>query len=90
MNTKKAGPLERADRSLNYIANINQNLIDRQPLRGINAYERLRGEWIAANPVHTEAELLSACVMFARACGLIIREKLLEQHLAEARGYVTE
>lgn len=62
----------------------------RQPLRGISAYELLRGEFIATNPVHTEAELLAACVVFARASGLILREKILQHHLREAGCHDTE
>lgn len=55
-------------------------------LRGITGFERLRAEWINANPEHTEAELLAACITFARACGLILRERLLQEQLRGA-GY---
>lgn len=62
----------------------------RQPVRGISAFERLRAEWVCSNPSHTEAELLAACVVFARACGLILREKVLQQQMREVGSYGTK
>ena len=52
-------------------------------LRGIAGFEKLRAEWISANPEHSEFELLTACVGFARGCGLILREKLLQAMLRD-------
>lgn len=86
--SKENGLREQAVKSLVGIAraNINQNHSYRQPLRGISAFERLKAEWICANPSHTESELIAACITFARACGLILREKLLEAHRREIEG----
>jgi len=57
-----------------------------QPLKGIAAYETLRREWIAANPEHNELELLQVCIQFARVCGLVLRERVLEMQLAKLQG----
>lgn len=64
---------------------MNPHASYRQP-RGIAGFERLRAEWLALNPIHSEAELLAACIAFARACGLILREKVLQRQLAELGG----
>ena len=85
--TKEDGLREQAVRTLNGITSKNHRLklTTRQPLRGISAFERLRAEWICANPSHTEAELMGACVVFARACGLILLNQLRRgQHHGEA------
>jgi hypothetical protein len=52
-----------------------------QTLKGIHAYERLRREWIAANPDHSEQELLSACITYAKICGLVLRQAIIQQQL---------
>jgi formate dehydrogenase assembly factor FdhD len=40
--------------------------------RRLSVYEQLRQEWIELHPIHSEAELASACVAMARKCGLIL------------------
>lgn len=47
-------------------------------LRGISAYEKLRAEYIAANEDLNEADLLDACIQFAKMTGLTLRQQLLE------------
>jgi len=86
--TKENGLREQAVKSLSCIANTNHRLklATRQPLRGISAFERLKAEWICANPSHTESELLAACITFAHACGLILMEKVLEAHRHSIAG----
>jgi hypothetical protein len=54
----------------------------RQP-KGLPGYEALREQWIKENPEHTERDLLNACAEFARSCGLVIREQVLQRQLAE-------
>lgn len=57
-----------------------------QPLRGIVGYEKLRAEWISANPDHGELDLLIACTRFARDCGLVVREQALAVTMQELGG----
>ena len=66
--------------------NSTHHLHPRQPIKGIAAYERLRAEWVNANPEHSELELLTACVSFAKVCGLVLREKLLAYQMQEMEG----
>lgn len=54
--------------------------------RGVIAYEKLRSEWISANPEHSELELLQACISFARACNLALRASVLSAQLSKLNG----
>lgn len=65
---------------------LNYNTFLPVPLRGIAGYEKLRSEWINANPEHSELDLLTACAGFARACGLALREKVLADSIRELGG----
>lgn len=51
----------------------------------ITCYENLRNEWIISNPDHSELELLDACVRFAKACRLPMRQAALEQLIASLK-----
>jgi hypothetical protein len=67
--------------------NLNPNSLAgyRQP-KGLSGFEALREQWIKENPEHTERELLKACAEFARSCGLVIRDQVLNRQLAELIG----
>lgn len=61
--------------------------INHKQLKGIDGFEKLRTEWIAANPEHSELELLTACIGFAKLCGLALREELLKGYIRELGGH---
>lgn len=86
MSTNRNALREQGAREDSLHAHSKPLAIQSQPLRGITAYEQMRREWIAANPLHNEAELITACIMLARRCGLILREKVLQAHLKALGG----
>ncbi len=86
---KRAAPCIKTEAAISkaYFRQFNYNShFSTKQLRGINGYEKLRAEWIAANPEHGELELLTACIGFARACGLVLREKLIAASIRELGG----
>ena len=89
----RGGQMEVANRKgedANCISNYIYKKTLMQPVRGISAFERLRDEWIALHPIHSEAELLAVCITFAARCGLILHQKVLEQQLGEASNGETK
>lgn len=47
-----------------------------KPMHAVKMYDKLRDEWMANNPNHSDEELLKTCIELAKVCRLNLRNDL--------------